>query len=252
MLLTPGLVSITFRKLVPEEIISLVEQSELRSIEWGGDVHCPHGDTTTAKQVGQLTRDAGIEVAAYGSYYRAGATEGPSIEAVLDSASALGAPLIRIWAGTEGSENVTAGDRARAAEDCRRISEEAATRNIQIAAEYHSRTLTDTPDSTDALFAEVNHPNFLSLWQPNAGATAEFIADSLERITPVLANVHVYHWFPNHERQPLADGAARWAPIIANLKAQAIPRHCLIEFVKGDDPAQLIEDAAALNAWLKQ
>jgi len=251
MLLTSGLVSITFRKLVPEEIVSLMEQAGLRSIEWGGDVHCPHGDTGTAKRVGQLTRDAGLEVAAYGSYYRAGAAGGPSIEAVLDSASELGAPLIRVWAGNKGSADATKEDRAKVVDACRRIATEAAARDIQIAAEYHGGTLTDTPDSADALFAEVNHPNFLSLWQPNVGANAEFIEDSLERITPVLTNVHVFHWHPYNERQPLADGAGKWAPIITMLKSQGIRRHCLIEFVKGEAPAQLIEDAATLNAWLR-
>jgi hypothetical protein len=39
-----GLVSITFRQLSPPAIIDLVRQAGLEGIEWGGDVHVPHGD----------------------------------------------------------------------------------------------------------------------------------------------------------------------------------------------------------------
>ena len=39
----PGLVSVTFRKLSPEEIVQLVVSSGLKGIEWGGDIHLPHG-----------------------------------------------------------------------------------------------------------------------------------------------------------------------------------------------------------------
>jgi 3-dehydroshikimate dehydratase len=64
-----GLLSVTFRKLSPDHIIRLVSQAGLQVIEWGGDIHVPHGDIEIAEQVGRMTREAGIEVASYGSYY---------------------------------------------------------------------------------------------------------------------------------------------------------------------------------------
>src|ERR1700761_6585245 len=102
-MLTPGLVSITFRKLSPEEVIALCVEAEVRCIEWGGDVHVPPGDVARAREVGHLTREAGLEVAAYGSYYRLGPNEPGSFEAVMASAAALGAPTIRGWAGRKGA-----------------------------------------------------------------------------------------------------------------------------------------------------
>ncbi|MCU0793379.1 MAG: sugar phosphate isomerase/epimerase [Opitutaceae bacterium] len=101
----PGLVSITFRKLSPVEIVGLVRKAGLRGIEWGGDVHAPHGDIGRAREVRALTEDAGLKVAAYGSYYRAGWSEanGLSFKHVLDSAVELGAPTIRVWPGNKGS-----------------------------------------------------------------------------------------------------------------------------------------------------
>jgi hypothetical protein len=46
--LIPGLVSVTFRKLAPAAIVELAVKAQLRSIEWGGDVHVPHGDVRAA------------------------------------------------------------------------------------------------------------------------------------------------------------------------------------------------------------
>ena len=59
-----GLVSITFRQLQPREIITLVQKSGLKGIEWGGDVHVPHGNLHAAREVGHMTREAGLTVAA--------------------------------------------------------------------------------------------------------------------------------------------------------------------------------------------
>lgn len=100
-----GLLSVTFRQLSPLEIIQLVAQAGLQAIEWGGDIHVPHGDVKRAKEVKNWTESAGITIASYGSYYRVGCTnkEGLTFEQVLESASALHAPAIRVWAGDQGS-----------------------------------------------------------------------------------------------------------------------------------------------------
>ena len=49
--LKTGLVSITFREKSPEEIVGLVVEAGLDGIEWGGDVHVPHGDLAKAREV---------------------------------------------------------------------------------------------------------------------------------------------------------------------------------------------------------
>jgi sugar phosphate isomerase/epimerase len=89
-----GLVSITFRALAPHEVVDLVVRAGLKGVEWGGDVHVPHGDEVRAKEVAALTREAGLCCCAYGSYYRLAASEGEGLafERVLASARLLDAP----------------------------------------------------------------------------------------------------------------------------------------------------------------
>lgn len=70
MTLKSGLVSVTFRNLAIKEIVKIVVEAGLDGIEWGGDIHVPHGDLQVAKQTMRMTEDAGLTVTAYGSYYR--------------------------------------------------------------------------------------------------------------------------------------------------------------------------------------
>ncbi len=253
--LTSGLVSITFRKLSPDEIIGLVEKAGLRCVEWGGDVHCPPDDPANAREVGRRTRAAGLEVAAYGSYYRLGKPESeqPPFERVVEAAAALEAPSIRVWAGTKGSAETDPAERARLVEEGRRIGDVAEKAGLSIAFEYHANTLTDTTESAATLFDEINHPRVLSLWQPRAAEPVEANLVALAGVLPRLVNVHVFHWtFPNgtRERRPLAEGREDWRQYLEMVRSTGRPHACMIEFVRDDDPGAFLRDAEELKRWL--
>ena len=212
----PGLVSVTFRKLTPEELIALCGKAGVQSIEWGGDVHVPAGDVARAKEVGQWTRDAGLMVAAYGSYYRlagGGGTATP-FEQVLASAAALGAPTIRIWAGSKGAKVCPPEERAAIVADGLRVANLAARNGITVCLEYHPNTLTDDADSVRSLLKELDHPNIEFLWQPPCDEPVESCAARLVVVLPRLRNVHVYQWTATGERRPLAEGEAAWRSYI--------------------------------------
>ena len=251
-MLTPGLVSITFRKLSPEEIIALCGRAGVKCIEWGGDVHVPPGDAARAREVGQLTREAGLEVAAYGSYYRMGANEPGAFEAVLVSAAALGAPTIRVWAGRKGALETEVDERCEVIADALRVADLAAQRGITVSLEYHANTLTDDRESARALLGELAHPNIEFLWQPTNGAPVDECASRLIEMLPRLRNVHVFHWWPTAaERQPLADGETAWRTYIDIVRDSGRDADFLLEFVRGDEPEQFVADAAELRRWLE-
>ncbi len=97
-----GLVSVTFRNLIPAVITDLTAQAMLDGVEWGADVHVPPTDLINAAAVGAQTREAGISTVSYGSYYYAGYSEEIFAD-LIAGAKALGAPNIRVWAGKKGS-----------------------------------------------------------------------------------------------------------------------------------------------------
>ena len=252
-MLTPGLVSITFRKLSPEEIIALCKKAGVRCIEWGGDIHVPAGDTARAREVGRLTRDAGLEVAAYGSYYRLGPNEPGKFEAVMASAAALGAPTIRVWAGGKPARETEVDVRCEIIADALRVADIAARHGITVCLEYHAGTLTDERESACALLGELAHPNIEFLWQPTNGAPIMECASRLVEMLPRMRNVHVFHWWPTAaERRPLAEGEAAWRTYIDIVRESGRDADLLLEFVRDDAPEQFLDDAATLLRWLKE
>jgi sugar phosphate isomerase/epimerase len=247
MMMKPGLASVTFRNLPPVAIVELCRQNRLSSIEWGGDVHVPYGEERTAGAVGELTRSAGLSIAAYGSYFRLGCPEGPDFSSVLATAAALGAPVIRVWAGTRGSAEASSALRRGVIDDALRCADLAAARNVSIAYEFHDGTLTDSTDSALELLGATEHPFIKTLWQPPHGLSLQECLASLHALTPRLQHVHVFHWWPDPScRLPLENGRDRWEAYIAELRLQGKDIPLLLEFVRGDDPDNLQEDAKTL------
>ncbi|MEO6845705.1 MAG: TIM barrel protein [Chthoniobacterales bacterium] len=250
-LFNPGLVSVTFRQLSVDEIIDTTVAAKLRCIEWGGDIHVPHGDVKTAQLVHKKTANAGLTVASYGSYYRVGESElaGIAFEDVLASASNLGAPVIRVWAGTKASAVTTPEYRDMVEQDATRIANLAQKAGIEVAWEYHVNTLTDTLASTLALLRSIDG-KIKTFWQPQTSLSVEENVSSLRTLLPWLRHIHVYHWKNRGERFPLSEGIAEWAPYLKVLREDGTPRPFLLEFVREDSIESLIQDAAALNQWI--
>ncbi len=242
-----GLTSVTFRRLTPEAIIARAATAGLGGMEWGGDIHVPPVDLPNARRVGALTRAAGLCVTSYGTYYRLGG--GADFADCLDTAEALGAPMLRLWAGTCGSATVDpATRRAWEYEACRCV-ELADRRGLTVAFEYHPGTLTDCADSAVSLMRAIDHPACRLYWQPDFSQAPEVLTAGLLSVRPWLEAVHVFYWLPDRTRRPLAEGISlwrRWASLVPEIR----DKPCLLEFVPADDPDCLSEEAEALRGIL--
>lgn len=249
-MLSAGLVSVTFRKLSPREIVTLMTRAGIEAVEWGGDVHVPHGDAPRAKEVAEMTAGAGLRVSAYGSYYRVGDSEDVAFADVLNSATALRAPLVRVWAGRKGSDEADPGYRARVVEDARRIAGMAGAAGIGVAFEFHAKTLTDTNDSARRLLEEIAHPNVGSYWQPPVGKPDAYCLEGLTLLGSRLRNLHAFSWSERGERLPLQADESRWGRFLETAASLGGDHDVLIEFVKDDSEEAFLDDAATLRRWL--
>ena len=251
-----GLCSITFRDLPPKEIVQLVSKAGLDSIEWGGDVHVPHGDLTKAREVRAITEDAGIEIVSYGSYYKVGVSEnnGLTFESVLATAVELCAPNIRVWAGDRGSEESEQGYIDQVIADSIRIADMAVKESVTVSYEYHVNTLTDTLDSALGLLNIVDHPNMLCYWQPPFNSKVEQNLEAIAQLLPWLSIIHVFYWpeGPEVQFRPLSEGAEKWSKYLSALASSKNTMYTLLEFVRDNSPHQFLEDARTLQTWLKQ
>jgi sugar phosphate isomerase/epimerase len=250
-MLYSGICSITFRKLSVDELIELCAQAKIDGIEWGGDVHVPPGEIELAQSVKAKTKAAGLRTCSYGSYYRCDAESG-AFGDVLESADALGAPIIRVWAGRKSSTDATADDREEVAEYLRRAVIAAREMDITIALEYHGGTLTDTQSSAHQLLQEVGLPDLKLFWQPRTGGDGSTDLVELEAALPHLAHVHCFHWGEGGgaDRYPLLDGTKKWQAYLEIVHQVEGDRFVILEFAKDDSPQQFLEDASVLKALL--
>jgi sugar phosphate isomerase/epimerase len=250
-----GLCSVSFRRLSPDAVIALAAASGVSAIEWGADIHVPPGQTALARQVARRCHDAGIRISSYGSYVEAGVADQP-IDAVLDTAAALGASTVRVWAGKRGVGSADATPPARQAsiEALQTIARKAAHSGLAVALEFHPRTLTDTADSAVALMTAVGQSNLGSYWQPRPGiGVAESLAE-LALLSGRLYHLHVFAWNAASERLPLAAHEKLWLPRLQASRTIAMPRGAfrvaMIEFVSGDSADAFSRDAETLKGWL--
>ena len=246
-----GLVSVTFRHLASAEILRLARNNGLEAIEWGGDVHVPHGDLARALEVGRLTKKAGLNVVSYGSYYRLGVSEaeGLSFKEVLRTAETLCAPVIRVWAGNMGSDVADEHAWQRVLEDGKRVAELAGKLGISVSLEFHGNTLNDTPDAARRLWKELEHTPLLSLWQPLPTLNRSLQDKSLTVVLPRLSHVHVFQWRPGPPvtRHPLAEGRGEWSDWFSEIRSSGREIPVLLEFVENDDPGVMSSEVATLR-----
>lgn len=251
-MLFSGLCSITFRQLSIDELITLCTKAQIDGIEWGGDVHVPPGDIELAQSVKAKTEAANLSVCSYGSYYRCDEESG-AFSDVLESADALGAPVIRVWAGRKGSADTSEVYREEVTEHLRRAIIAAREMDITIALEYHGGTLTDTQASAHQLLKEVGLPELKLYWQPRTGGDFAIDLVELDAALPHLSHVHCFHWGATgpQERYPLLDGTKPWQAYLQPIRQLEGDRYVILEFAKGDSPKQFLEDARVLKALIK-
>lgn len=250
-----GLVSVSFRGYSWEQVLGMAVSCNLEGIEWGGDIHVPCGDIGLARKVGEKTRESGLQVVCYGSYYRMEDADSldEALERLVDTAQALGAPLIRIWAGRKASCEADAAYRDRICANTKRLAAVAKARNIEIAFEYHGDTLTDTAASAKALLDAVDCANVGCLWQPPVGMSPEDCCAGIRTVAEYVRNVHVFSWLAGGPvvRLALDEGEKKWKQCFAELSKIPGERWMLLEFVKDDAPGQLCRDAETLKRWIK-
>lgn len=246
-----GVVSVTFRTLPAAEVIKVASQAQTEGIEWSGEPHAPAGKIPVAKQVGQMTRDAGLQVAAYGSYYRVGCEKAGTtpFKAILDTAAALGAPTIRVWAGDCGSKTAREHVWRKVVSETQRLAEMARPAGISLSFEFQANTLNDTGESSQRLMQTVARDNVFTYWQPDGRLLQDEQLAGLADIRDWLSNVHVFYW-QKGRRMPLSEGDGDWKPYLALIARSKRDHMALIEFVQDDLPSKFLADAAALKEMI--
>ena len=234
-----GVVSVTFRDMEEELLVELVRDAGLDGIEWGGEKHTPLQDPEKMARTSALTRSYGLRNLAFGSYYRCDSDPAPVAEAAL----ALQPEWIRIWTGRKSPDQCTPEEYRTMVENIQKLCDLVP---MDVAAEWHPWTLTETPESAVRLLADVAHPRFHTYFQRNWNR--DNFSD-LEKIDHrQIRAVHVQQYAAN-QYYPLEAGREEWVQLFRLLPQKA---PALIEFVKDNTVEQFREDARTLKEILRQ
>jgi len=247
----PGLVSVTLRRLSLTHVVAFAKKGNLEAIEWTGQAHIAPGDVEAARTAATITSDAGLVVAGYGSYYRLGAPHTHTFDAVLDTAAALGAPTIRVFAGGKSSSKAMDTYWSKVAAQAVDIAEKAQAANLTISFEFQRNTLNDSVDGARHLFDMADHPALRSYWQPDFSDPPNNASDALPVIMSRLTNIHVFYW-PGGKRAAL-DGAIpdwRYYVKVIRERSKRDQHYALLELVEGDLPENVVRDAGFLREIL--
>jgi sugar phosphate isomerase/epimerase len=247
----PGMCSVTFRQLSTDEVIDLAAQARLEAIEWGGDFHVTPGDVEHAQAVRTRCESVGLRCPSYGSYFIAARTGDHELDRVLDTANALDASTVRVWApyglGPDASQDAI----SPVVEALRNACDRAATRGITIALEFHPDTLTETARSATALLQATERDRLRTYWQPVPGAQPAHALAELTQVLGRLEHLHVIAGRDDSARLALKEHETLWLEVLGTVARQPDGSHvAYLEFVQDDDPDALLRDAATLRTWI--
>ena len=238
-----GLVSVSFRKHSPKEILEEVKKVGLSFIEWGSDVHAPCRDDERLREIARLQREYGIKCSSYGTYFRIGETPIDELENYIKAAKILDTDVLRLWCGTRGGKDMTEHEKNVLLEICRKAAIIAENNSVTLCMECHQNTFTENPDDAVWLMENVNSQHFRMYWQPFQWQTESDNIENAKKISKYAEHIHVFNWKGN-KKLPLLEAVEEWQEY---LRCFSTPRALLLEFMPNGTLEELMKETIALK-----
>lgn len=242
-MLTPGLVSVSFRPLSPQEILARMQESGLSHVEWGSDVHAPCNQPEALERIAAMQAQAGITCCSYGTYYRLGVNAPAEIIPYLHAAKTLGANILRVWCCDKSYSQYSPEQTQALFASAREVACIAQAHGAVICLECHNNTFTEELPGALAIMQAVDSPHFRMYWQPNQFKPHAVNVAYAQAIAPYTTHLHVFHW-EGTEKFPLAQGLNKWRDFLPAFEGDHM---LLLEFMPDSRPESLPEEARALR-----
>lgn len=240
-----GMTSLTLGGYTPAQVITVAKEAGIQGIEWGvSEGHMALKDAQRAQIIRKLSQESGIEIFSLGAYCYMEDRE--ECDQVLETAVLLGAPVIRIWAGTKPPCECEESYKDLIAKNTFYMAERAVKRGIKLGFEYHPWTLTETAEDAVDLIKRVNHPSVALYWQPSGGLSIEKNVHNRNLVLPMcVGNIHVQNYSSTAGYGLLSEIRERLEVYFGDIRHEDY--HVMIEFVKDGSVENLKADAAALQ-----
>ncbi len=242
-----GLVSVSFRKLSPEEIVRAAVAAGLNYIEWGSDVHAPYTDAARLQEIKQLQMCYGVNCCSYGTYFRLGVTPIEELPGYIQAAKVLGTNILRLWAGKKSPWDFTEEEKRELFAQSREAAKLAESADVILCLECHGSTYTETKECALELMEAVNSPAFRMYWQPNQERTIEENIQYARLLKDYTYHIHTFQW-KGTAMFPLADGIDEWRTYLQEFSGD---HYLLLEFMPDGKVETLPREADTLRCIIK-
>ncbi len=244
-----GLCSVTFRSLSYEDVIRHAKAAGIEGIEWGEcDNHVVLGDEARIIDIREKTKANGLEVFSLGAYCTM--TDEDDWKQSLEAALLLETAVIRVWAGEIGSESCPKAEYDAIVRNTQKLADAAAEHGITIGFEFHPNTLADSAEAAIKLIKAIDRKNVGMYWQRNAEDVEGDLAD-IEALKPYMVkHFHINHYVPGEGYLLLEELGDKLEKYYVDFKDDDSYR-VMIEFVKDENPENLIKDGATMLRVIK-
>jgi len=239
-----GVVSVSFRQLSVDEVISYTKAAGLKAIEWGSDVHAPYTDEERIAYIAKAQADAGLYCSSYGTYFKLGVNDTEELRGYIKAAKVLGTDILRLWCGSKNYSDMTDEERAFIVSESKKAAAIAEEAGVTLCMECHNKSFTNTLEGALDLMQSVDSPAFRMFWQPSTTAGFDANIRYAKEIAPYVYNIHVFY-YEEGKKHPLADGAEEWKKYLACFDGD---KNLLLEFMPDNSPDSLAREAATLNS----
>lgn len=238
-----GLVSVSFRRNSPREILEAMKQASLTHIEWGSDVHAPFGNKERLWELVALQKEFGVECSSYGTYFYIGETPAEELRDYIAAAKTLGTNILRLWCGKKSGDEMTGEEREAFLAECRLAASIAEQEGVILCMECHRKSFTEHLDDALLLMKEINSEHFRMYWQPFQWQSVQENLVYAEAIAPFTHHIHVFQW-KGEQKFSLNEGIEEWQGYLQKLGA---PHTLLLEFMPDGLISTLSAEAEALR-----
>ena len=241
-----GVVSVSFRQLSVDEVISYTKAAGLAAIEWGSDVHAPYTDKERLDYIAKAQAEAGLYCSSYGTYFKLGEHDTEELRGYIAAAKILGTNILRLWCGNKNYADLLPEEREHIISESKKAAKIAEEEGAVLCMECHNRSFTNTLEGALDLMRSVNSPAFRMFWQPSITDGFEANMNYAKEIAPYTYNIHVFY-YEDGKKHPLADGVGEWKSYLSCFSGD---RNLLLEFMPDNSPESLATEAATLNSLI--
>jgi hypothetical protein len=248
-----GLASSAFPARSPREIMQLALEAGLDGVEWAAGFHLAPGDKGAAQTLMMETLMSRLSIVSYAALYRVSANgeNGLGFASILDTASTLQAPILRIFVGQKPLARTVDEEKVRLLEELARLGDLAGERGITLCLSFGKGTSLEEYGAARRLLAKLDHSFVRLAWEPLPGVKLEDASAAIAEFSPRTSLVLARRTDRLGRSSALSAEAEAWKGWIEAFRLgetePKMSRFILLGGIGDGDEARLHEDAVFLR-----